>query len=137
GKVGNPDKCVIHITGDGSFRMNCNELATEEYYKLPIITFIFDNGCLGMVRQWQELMYEGRYSATILDRGPDFVKLAEAYGLKGRRVTNVDELKAAIEEALEEGKEGRGYVVDCAVAQSELVRPMVNGGTHITEFLLN
>ncbi len=136
-KVGNPDKCVIHITGDGSFRMNCNELATEEYYKLPIITFIFNNGCLGMVRQWQELMYEGRYSATILDRGPDFVKLAEAYGLKGRRVTSVDELKAAIAEALEEAKEGRGYVVDCAVAQSELVRPMVNGGTHITEFLLN
>ena len=137
GKVGNPDKCVIHITGDGSFRMNCNELATEEYYKLPIMTFIFNNGCLGMVRQWQELMYEGRYSATILDRGPDFDKLAEAYGLKGRRVTNVEELKAAIEEAMEEAKEGRGYVVDCAVAQSELVRPMVNGGTHITEFLLN
>ena len=137
GKVGNPDKCVIHITGDGSFRMNCNELATEEYYKLPIITFIFNNGCLGMVRQWQELMYDGRYSATILDRGPDFVKLAEAYGLKGRRVTNVEELKEAITEALEEGKAGRGYVVDCAVAQSELVRPMVNGGTHITEFLLN
>ena len=137
GKVGNPDKCVIHITGDGSFRMNCNELATEEYYKLPIITFIFNNGCLGMVRQWQELMYDGRYSATILDRGPDFVKLAEAYGLKGRRVTNVEELKEAIEEAMKEGKEGRGYVVDCAVAQSELVRPMVNGGTHITEFLLN
>ncbi|MBR2099272.1 MAG: acetolactate synthase large subunit, partial [Firmicutes bacterium] len=137
GKVGNPDKCVIHITGDGSFRMNCNELATEEYYKLPIITFIFNNGCLGMVRQWQELMYEGRYSATILDRGPDFVKLAEAYGLKGRRVTNVDELKAAIEDAMEEAKKGLGYVIDCAVAQSELVRPMVNGGTHITEFLLN
>ena len=137
GKVGNPDKCVIHITGDGSFRMNCNELATEEYYKLPIITFIFNNGCLGMVRQWQELMYEGRYSATILDRGPDFVKLAEAYGLKGRRVTNVEELKAAIEEAMEEAKLGKGFIVDCAVAQSELVRPMVNGGTHITEFLLN
>ena len=137
GKVGNPDKCVIHITGDGSFRMNCNELATEEYYKLPIITFIFNNGCLGMVRQWQELMYEGRYSATILDRGPDFVKLAEAYGLKGRRVTNVAELKEAIEDAMEEAKEGRGYVIDCAVAQSELVRPMVNGGTHITGFLLN
>ena len=137
GKVGNPDKCVIHITGDGSFRMNCNELATEEYYKLPIITFIFNNGCLGMVRQWQELMYDGRYSSTILDRGPDFVKLAEAYGLKGRRVTNVEELKEAIADAMEEAKEGRGYVVDCAVAQSELVRPMVNGGTHITEFMLN
>ncbi|MBQ1580600.1 MAG: acetolactate synthase large subunit, partial [Firmicutes bacterium] len=66
-----------------------------------------------------------------------FVKLAEAYGLKGRRVTNVEELKDAIAEAMEEAKLGKGYVVDCAVAQSELVRPMVNGGTHITEFLLN
>jgi len=136
-KAGNPDKTVIHVTGDGSFRMNCNELATEEYYKLPVITFIFNNGCLGMVRQWQELMYDGRYSATILDRGPDFVKLANAYGLKGAHVSSIEELKKAISEALSEAEEGRGYVVDCAVAQSELVRPMVNGGTHITEFLLN
>ncbi|MBQ7174512.1 MAG: biosynthetic-type acetolactate synthase large subunit [Lachnospiraceae bacterium] len=136
-KVGNPGATVIHVTGDGSFRMNCNELATEEYYKTPVITFIFNNGCLGMVRQWQELMYDGRYSATILDRGPDFVKLAEAYGLKGARVSNVDELKTAITDALHEYEEGRGYVIECSVAQSELVRPMVNGGTHITEFLLN
>jgi acetolactate synthase-1/2/3 large subunit len=136
-KVGNPDKTVIHVTGDGSFRMNCNELATEEHYKIPIITFIFNNGCLGMVRQWQELLYEKRYSATILDRGPDFVKLAEAYGLKGRRVSTTEELKAAITDAIAEQKEGRGYVVDCQIAQSELVRPMVSGGTHITEFLLN
>ena len=136
-KVGNPDATVIHVTGDGSFRMNCNELATEEYYKKPVITFIFNNGCLGMVRQWQELMYDGRYSATILDRGPDFIKLAEAYGLKGARVSHIEELKAAIRDALKEYAEGRGYVVECTVAQSELVRPMVNGGTHITEFLLN
>ncbi|MBQ9421724.1 MAG: biosynthetic-type acetolactate synthase large subunit [Lachnospiraceae bacterium] len=136
-KIGNPEKTVIHITGDGSFRMNCNELSTEAFYKAPVITFIFNNGCLVMVRQWQELMYNGRYSATILDRGPDFIKLAEAYGLKGSRVSSPDELKAAIEEALTEYKEGRGYIVECTVAQSELVRPMVNGGTHITEFLLN
>ncbi len=136
-KIGNPEKTVIHVTGDGSFRMNCNELSTEAYYKAPVITFIFNNGCLGMVRQWQELMYNGRYSATILDRGPDFIKLAEAYGLKGSRVSSPDELKAAIEDALAEYKEGRGYIVECTVAQSELVRPMVNGGTHITEFLLN
>ena len=82
-------------------------------------------------------MYDGRYSATILDRGPDFVKLANAYGLKGAHVSSIEELKKAISEALSEAEEGRGYVVDCAVAQSELVRPMVNGGTHITEFLLN
>jgi len=136
-KVGNPDKTVIHVTGDGSFRMNCNELATEEYYKLPVITFIFNNGVLGMVHQWQDLMYGKRYSQTVLDRGPDFVKLAEAYGLKGARVTNIKDLRAAIADALEEQKQGRGYVIDCAVSADEMVRPMVNGGTHITEFLLN
>lgn len=136
-KAGNPEKTVIHITGDGSFRMNCNELATEEFYKLPVITFIFNNGVLGMVHQWQDLMYDKRYSQTILDRGPNFVKLAEAYGMKGARVTNIEELQTAIAEALEEQKEDRGYLVDCAVATDEMVRPMVNGGTNITEFLLN
>lgn len=136
-KAGNPEKTVIHITGDGSFRMNCNELATEEFYKLPVITFIFNNGVLGMVHQWQDLMYDKRYSQTILDRGPNFVKLAEAYGMKGARVTNIEELQAAITEAMAEQKEGRGYLVDCAVATDEMVRPMVNGGTNITEFLLN
>lgn len=136
-KAGNPEKTVIHITGDGSFRMNCNELATEEFYKLPVITFIFNNGVLGMVHQWQDLMYDKRYSQTILDRGPNFVKLAEAYGMKGARVTNIEELQTAITEALEEQKKGRGYLVDCAVATDEMVRPMVNGGTNITEFLLN
>ncbi len=85
-KQGNPDKTVIHITGDGCFRMNCHELATVEHYHLPIITVIFNNGCLGMVRQWQNLIYHKRFSQTTLDRGPDFVKLAEAYGLKGFRV---------------------------------------------------
>lgn len=136
-KAGNPEKTVIHITGDGSFRMNCNELATEEFYKLPVITFIFNNGVLGMVHQWQDLMYDKRYSQTILDRGPNFVKLAEAYGMKGARVTNIEELQDAITEAMAEQKEGRGYLVDCAVATDEMVRPMVNGGTNITEFLLN
>ena len=72
-QMGNPDKRVIHITGDGSFRMNCNELATEQFYDLPIITFVFNNGVLGMVRQWQTLIKEKRYSATNLDRSPDFV----------------------------------------------------------------
>lgn len=131
-KLGNPDKTVIHITGDGCFRMNCHELATEQAYDIPIITFIFNNGTLGMVRQWQTLIYDEHYSQTTLDRGPDFVKLAEAYGLKGSRVTNVEELKAAIKEALEWG---HGYVVDCAIGIDEMVRPMVNGGNPINKFL--
>ena len=136
-KAGNPDKHVIHITGDGSFRMNCNELATEEYYKLPILTFVFNNHRLGMVRQWQELTYDKRFYMTTTDRGPDFVKLAEAYGLKGAQVHTVQELEAAIQEGMAEAKQGRGYIVDCIIQEGELVRPMVSGGMHITEFLVN
>lgn len=131
-KVGNPDKTVIHVTGDGSFRMNCNELATEEHYNIPIITFIFNNQTLGMVRQWQNLIYHKHFSETDLDRGPDFVKLAEAYGLHGRRVTNQKELEEAIADALECGE---GYVIDCILDIDEMVRPMVGGGDHITNFM--
>lgn len=133
-KVGNPEKTVVHITGDGSFRMNCNELATEQYYKLPIITIIYNNKTLGMVRQWQTLIYNGHYSQTTLDRGPDFVKLAEAYGLSGRRVQNVAELERALTEALHCG---HGYLIDCAIEMDEMVRPMVPGGGRITNFLVD
>ena len=133
-KAGNPDKTVIHITGDGSFRMNCNELATEQYYDIPVITFVFNNKTLGMVRQWQTLIYDKRYSETTLDRAPDFVKLAEAYGLRGKRVSNVQELEAAIKEAMEWN---HGYVIDCAIDQDEMVRPMVNGGSRITQFIID
>ena len=133
-QVGNPNRVVLHITGDGSFRMNLNELSTVEHYGLPIITVLFNNGALGMVRQWQTLTCDGRYSQTTLDRGPDFVKLADAYGLAGRRVTHVDQLEAALREALDSG---RGMVIDCAIATDELVRPMVSGGSHITEFMVD
>ncbi len=132
-KAGNPDKAVIHITGDGSFRMNLAELATEEHYDLPVITFIFNNGTLGMVRQWQTLIYEERYAQTTLDRGPDFVKLAEAFGLKGTRVTNEEELRAAVKDAI---AYGHGYVIDCVIDLNEMVRPMVEGGKQITDFLV-
>ncbi len=132
-KVANPDKTVIHITGDGSFRMNCNELATEQYYDLPVITFVFNNGVLGMVRQWQSLIYDKHYSQTTLDRAPDFVKLAEAYGLRGARVSNVEQLEAAIRDAL---AWGHGYVIDCAIHMDEMVRPMVGGGSPITKFII-
>ena len=132
-KVGNPDKTVIHITGDGSFRMNCNELATEEHYDIPVITFIFDNKTLGMVRQWQTLIYDKHYSQTTLTHGPDFVKLAEAYGLRGRRVSTEEALRDAIKDALEYG---HGYVIDCVIDTDEMVRPMVGGGSHITKFIV-
>ncbi len=133
-KVGNPDKTVIHVTGDGGFRMNCNELCTEEHYDLPIITLIYDNRTLGMVHQWQTLIYGKRYSETDLDRGPDFVKLADAYGLKGVKVKNVTELEEALKDAMTCGK---GYVIDCMIDTDEMVRPMVPGGGKITNFLVD
>ena len=132
-KAGNPDKVVVHTTGDGCFRMNCHELATVEHYNLPIITVVFNNGTLGMVRQWQNLIYKKRFSETTLDRGPDFVKLAEAYGLAGFRATTMAEMEAAFAAALEAG---RGCVIDCVLDMDEMVRPMVAGGAHITDFLL-
>ena len=132
-KVGNPDKVVIHTTGDGCFRMNCHELATVEHYRLPIITVVFNNGTLGMVRQWQHLIYRERYSETTLDRGPDFVKLAEAYGLKGFRAATMAEMEQAFRSALEAGC---GCVIDCMLDMDEMVRPMVAGGANITDFLL-
>ena len=132
-QIGQQDKICINIAGDGCFRMNCHELATVEHYHLPIITVIFNNGCLGMVRQWQNLLYHQRFSQTTLDRGPDFVKLAEAYGLKGFRVSTRAEMEQAFGQALQAGC---GCVIDCRLDMDEMVRPMVAGGAHITDFLL-
>ena len=133
-KVGNPDKTVILSTGDGSFRMNCNELATVQAYGIPLIIFVFNNGTLGMVRQWQNLIYKKNFSETTLDRAPDFVKLAEAYGLRGYRVNNQKDLEAAIEDAI---ASNTGCVIDCLLDIDEMVRPMVEGGARITNFIVN
>jgi len=133
-QVGHPDKTVLHITGDGSFRMNCNELATVAYYNLPVITILFDNRTLGMVRQWQTLIYDHRYCETDIAVEPDYVKLAEAYGLSGRRVCHVADFEDALREAL---ACGHGYVIDCVIDIDEKVRPMVNGGARITQFLID
>ena len=133
-KIGNPDKAVILITGDGSFRMNLTELSTVEHYNLPIIIFIFNNGVLGMVRQWQSVIYKNHYSETMLDRGPDFVKIANAYGLSGSRVTNSKELENAINTAMNENK---AYIIDCSIYIDEMVRPMVSGGSDISDFIVN
>ena len=127
------DHRVVMLTGDGSFHMNLNEACTAVSYELPIITVIFNNSVLGMVRQWQTTFYEKRYSQTDPHRRTDFVKLAEAYGLKGKRVTNRAEMEAALQEAL---SCGCGYVIDCQIDMDEMVRPMVAGGAHITDFLL-
>ncbi len=114
--------------------MNCNELATVQHYDIPVITIIFDNRTLGMVRQWQTLIYGKRYSQTDLDRGPDFVKLAEAYGVKGYRVTTVEEFEAAFKEALDSG---HAAVIDAVLDIDEMVHPMVGGTSPVTNFLLD
>ena len=136
-QLGNPGQTVLHVTGDGSFRMNCNELCTEQFYKLPIITLLFNNDSLGMVRQWQSLIYDKRYFQTTLDRGPDFVALAKAYGLNGCRVMSVKDLEDAFTLALDARREGKGTVIDCHIDIDEMVRPMVNSGSYIADFLLD
>ena len=87
-----------------------------------------------MVRQWQHLIYNEHYSETTLDRGPDFVKLADAYGLRGKRVTDATELEEAIKEAIDVRC---AYVIDCAIDIDEMVRPMVGGSSHITDFMVD
>lgn len=133
-KLGHPEETVVLCTGDGCFRMNCHELATVEHYQIPVVVVLFNNGTLGMVRQWQHLIYDERYSQTTLDRGPDFVKLAEAYGIEGCRV----ETKAAFASALRRAVDsGRPWVIDCKIDMDAMVHPMVSGGTPVTSFILD
>ena len=101
-QLARPDKKIINIAGDGSFRMNCSELATAVEYKLPIIIALFNNKALGMVRQWQELFFGGRFSQTSIDRGTDFVALSEAFGAKGINVNHPAQVDDAITAALAE-----------------------------------
>ena len=133
-KVGNPDQVVVHCTGDGCFRMNCHELCTVEHYGLPVITVIFNNQTLGMVRQWQNLIYQKRFSQTDLDRGPDFVKLANAYGIDGARAATQAEFEEVFRKAVESGKP---WVIECAIDKDAMVHPMVPGGAKATNFLLD
>lgn len=133
-KMGNPDQNVFLCTGDGCFRMNCHELSTVQHYNIPVIILLFNNRTLGMVRQWQHLIYGERYSQTDLDRGPDFVKLAEAYGIQGARCNTQAELEATLKEAVASGKP---WVVDCAIDKDAMVHPMVPGGANVTNFLLD
>ncbi len=127
-------KPVALITGDGSFRMNLTELSTIGYYNIPVIVVIFNNGTLGMVRQWQTLFFGHRYSQTTLDRGPDFMKLAEAYGLSGTRVDTVEAFAAAFKTAVEKREP---CIIECMLDIDELVAPMVAPGSPIDSFCLN
>ena len=129
-QTANPDKQVINIAGDGCFRMNMNELATASREKLPLIEVIVNNHVLGMVRQWQTLFYEKHYSATVLDDGVDYVRLAEAMGADAKRVTTQQEFAEAFAEALQAKKP---YVIDCIIDSDDKVWPMVAPGAPINE----
>lgn len=128
-----PDRTVIDIAGDGSIQMNIQELATAMQYKLPVKIAILNNNFLGMVRQWQELFYDKKYSATPLDVAPDFVKLAEAYGAVGLRATKPSEVEPVIKEAL---ATDNLVIMDFVIAREEGVYPMVPAGKATTEMLL-
>ncbi|WP_147821581.1 biosynthetic-type acetolactate synthase large subunit [Salidesulfovibrio onnuriiensis] len=128
-----PDKLVVNIAGDGSIQMNIQEMMTVVCNKLPVKIVILNNGYLGMVRQWQELFYKKNYCATCMDAQPDFVKLAEAYGAAGYRITEKKDVEKVLREAFEVDKP---CIVDVRVAQEENVYPMVPAGASLTEMLL-
>lgn len=128
-----PDKRVINIAGDGSFRMNLNELATAVEYNLPIIVVIMNNHALGMVRQWQNLFYDRRYSQSTLDRKTDFVKLAEAFGAVGYNLTDQKDVDWILTEAL---SMNRPVVINCEIDRDHKVWPMVPPGAAIEDVII-
>lgn len=127
------DQRVIMLTGDGSFHMNLNEGCTAVSYNLPIITIIFNNQVLGMVRQWQTSFYEGRYSSTDPHRQTDFVKLAEGFGAKGYRATTPAEFREALADAMKQ--DGPSWI-DCRIGKDERVLPMIPGGGDINDIIM-
>lgn len=116
---------TVLFTGDGSFGMNLNELATVATQNLPIVIILMNNGVLGMVRQWQNLFFDKHYSQTVLERKTDFVKLAEAFGIKGYRISDVSQMKDVIDQAF---KEKGPVLVDCYIDKDEFVLPMLPPG---------
>lgn len=131
-KIANPNKTVINIAGDGSFGMNCNEFATAVKYDIPIIIIVINNNALGMVRQWQELFYDKRYSHTTLNRQTDFVKLAEAFGGKGYRINDVNEIDEVLNLAI---NENTPTIIDYVISNNEKVFPMVAPGAPINQII--
>lgn len=132
-QVGRPDKRTILVTGDGSFRMNCNELATVRKWNLPIIILLFNNSTLGMVRQWQKLFQEEKYSETDMGDEVDYVKLAEAYNIKGYRVCNISDFKSTLE-TVSEIKEP--VLIECVLNKNACVYPIVPPGKSIDKLVI-
>ena len=132
-QCGNPDDLVIDIAGDASIQMNIQELGTATQYRLPVKVFILNNEWMGMVRQWQELTYESRYSESYSDSLPDFVKLAEAYGWKGIRISSEAELDAGIQAMIDHPGP---VIVDCRVSNEANCFPMIPSGAAHTDMIL-
>ncbi|MEG6614557.1 biosynthetic-type acetolactate synthase large subunit [Pseudoclostridium thermosuccinogenes] len=132
-KLGRPERKVINIAGDGSFRMNCNELATAVEYKLPVVIAIMNNHALGMVRQWQNLFYDGRYSSTTIGGGTDFVALAKAFGAEGINVCKPEEVDDALKTAL--SSKDRPVLINFEIDMDEKVFPIVPPGAPINELI--
>ena len=131
-QVGRPDKVVWSIAGDGGFQMTMCELATLVENDIPVKFAIINNNYLGMVRQWQEIFYKKDYVATLYTRNPDFVKLAEAYGMAGFQVTEKSQVRPIIEKAMEVNGP---VIIDFVVEAEENVYPMIPAGTSVSEML--
>lgn len=129
-KVGNPDKICINIGGDGCFRMNMNELATASRFDIPIIQIIINNHVLGMVRQWQTLFYEGRYSQTVLNDKVDYCKVSEGLGCDAYKVVKKEEFSKALKSAI---KNNRPAVIECVINEDDKVFPMVPSGAPLSD----
>jgi acetolactate synthase-1/2/3 large subunit len=129
-KIGRPDKICVNIGGDGCFRMNMNELATASRYNIPIIQVIINNHVLGMVRQWQTLFYEKRYSQTVLHDKVDFVMVAQGLGCAAYRVTAKEEFAPIFAKAL---THDGPVVIECVIPEDDKVFPMVPAGAPISE----
>jgi acetolactate synthase I/II/III large subunit len=130
--IANPNKKVINVAGDGSFKMNSTELATVAKYRLPIVQLVLNNNALGMVKQWQDLFFQGKFSHTVLGPDVDFIKLAEAYGIKAFRINNDDEIEDVLKMALEMNEP---VVVECIINENEMVYPIVPPGAALTEII--
>jgi len=131
--IGSGFKKTLLFTSDGSFHMNMNELATAVSNRLPLVVVILNNGVLGMVRQWQTLFFDGRYSNTTLERKTDFVKLAEAFGARGMRAAAIEEYEACLDEAF---KCDTPVVIDCVIDRDEMVLPMIPPGGSMKDIII-
>ncbi|MDR1800508.1 MAG: biosynthetic-type acetolactate synthase large subunit [Lachnospiraceae bacterium] len=129
-KKAKPEKSVVLVTGDGCFRMNLIELATAARYNIPVVIVVMNNGVLGMVRQWQNIFYGQRYSATVFDDSVDFIKIAEGFSVEGEHVSSLDEFSNALKKGLACKKP---YVIDCVIDRDDKVWPMVAPGASIKE----